>query len=219
LGGTDGSGPGGDISVTAGTSLDVHDDGSITSESRATGLAGSIAVNAGESMLLRNNGRITTAARLADGGDIAIAVGSFASMSNALIETQVGSGNGNGGNVDFRVPTLVMDGSTISANAYGGNGGNIHLGTTTFVPSGDSAVTASSKLGIDGTITLDSPALDPTSQLLVPPPAFVDVAAILAGRCGPRLAGRASSLVVLPVPLPAAGPDEWRVCAPVAMAK
>ena len=50
-----------------------------------------------------------------------------------------------------------------------------------------------------------------TGELLVPPPTFLDAGAILAGRCGPRLAGRASSLVVAPNAHGAAAPDAWRL--------
>ncbi len=99
--------------------------------------------------------------------------------------------------------------SAVSANAFGGPGGNIHIASETFVASAASRVTASSQLGVDGTVTIESPALDPTGELLVPAPRF-DVAAVLAGRCGPRLAGRASSLVVEPRRFAEIAPDELR---------
>ena len=216
--GTDGSGSGGDIGVAASRAIDMRNGASITSESRSTGLAGSIGVTAGDTLDM-DAARITTAARSADGGDITLDVGRFATLRNSIVETQVGSGLGSGGNIVFRVPTLLMIDSVISANAFGGSGGNIRIGTTTFVPSGASRVTASSTLGIAGTITFESPAIDPTGELLVPPPAFLDAGSVLAGRCGPRLAGRASSLVVIPSVGPLAGPDEWRICTPVAMAR
>ncbi len=216
--GTEGSGPGGNIDVNASRVIEMRGGARIASDSQASGFAGAIAIRAGETLAM-DGARITTAARSADGGDISIDVGRSVVLRDSLIETQVGSGRGSGGNIALRVPTLRMMSSAISANAFGGDGGNVRVGTKTFVPSGDSRVTASSTLGIDGTITFESPAIDPSGQLLVPPPAFLDVAAILAGRCGPRLAGRASSLVVIASSAPLAGPDDWRVCSPVAMAK
>ena len=168
-------------------------------------------MSAGDALTIDSGGRITTSARRADGGDVRVAAGRFGVLDGGRITTEVGTGQGSGGNVDLRIPTLVMRGGVITANAFGGSGGNIRIGTTTFVPSGDSRVTASSTLGIDGTITLESPALDPTGELLVPPPAFVDAGAVLAGRCGPRLAGRASSLVVVPRVTSAEPPDGWRL--------
>jgi hypothetical protein len=99
--------------------------------------------------------------------------------------------------MEIRIPTFVLNNSTISANAFGGDGGNIHIATETFFKSANSSVTASSTLGVDGTITLDSPAIDPAGQLLPPSPTYLDAGAVLAGRCGARLAGRASSLVIV----------------------
>jgi large exoprotein involved in heme utilization and adhesion len=131
-------------------------------------------------------------------------------MDYGTIATAVGRGQGAGGNVTLSIPLLVLRASTISANAFGGPGGNIRIGTQTFFKSADSSVTASSQLGIDGTITLDSPALDPTGELLAPVPVFLDAGAVLAGRCGARLAGRASSLVVAPRGDSASYPDELR---------
>ncbi len=131
-------------------------------------------------------------------------------MAPSSITTAVGTGLGTGGNVDFRTPTLSMNASSISANAFGGPGGNIGIGATNFFRSANSTVTASSVLSVDGTITFESPALDPTGELLAPAPGFLDAGAVLAGRCGPRLAGRASSLVVLPRAAEGRSPDELR---------
>lgn len=205
------SGDAGAIRVEARDGIVMTGGASISSESvRTTGLAGPVTVIAGDLLALSGGARITTAARSADGGDILVSA-SRAMLDAARITTEVGTGQGGGGNMDIRVPTLVLRDSVISANAFGGPGGNIHIGTSTFIPSATSSVTASSQLGIDGTITFDSPALDPTGELLLPPPTFLDAGAILAGRCGPRLAGRASSLVVVPGAYDAAAPDAWRL--------
>jgi hypothetical protein len=207
--GTDGTGTGGDVRVRA-MNVDVASDARISVESLLTGLAGSIDVEAGDTLSLTSGGRITTSARQADGGNVRAASGRFMLMDDGLITTEVGTGQGSGGNVEVQSPVLVMRASTITANAFGGDGGNIHIGTSIFLPSADSTITASSTLGIDGIITFDSPALDPTGELLLPPPAFVDAGAVLAGRCGPRLAGRASSLVVAPRAAVGGAPDGWR---------
>ena len=207
--GTDGTGTGGDLRVR-GTNVEVTGNARISVESLVTGLAGSIDVEAADTLAITNGGRITTSARRADGGNVAVSAGRFMLMDGGLVTTEVGTGQGSGGNVDLRSPVLVMRSSTITANAFGGDGGNIHIGTGIFLPSADSTITASSTLGIDGIITFDSPALDPTGELLVPPPAFLDAGSVLAGRCGPRLAGRASSLVVAPRALAGEPPDGWR---------
>lgn len=203
------TGRGGSVAVSANT-VDLRRNGRIAAEAISLGIAGTVNVVAADSLTLVDGGRITTAAPLADGGDVNIVVGRFAYLGGGRVTTAVGSGQGGGGNITFRVPTLLMNDGVITANAFGGPGGNIRIGTTTFVPSANSKVTASSTLGVDGTITLESPAIDPSGELLLPPASFLDAGAILAGRCGPRLAGRASSLVVAPAANVADAPDGWR---------
>jgi hypothetical protein len=205
-----GGGNAGAIRVEARDAIAMSANASISSASAGPGLAGRVEVMSGATLQLATGARITTEARNADGGDIAISA-PVAFLDGARITTEVGTGLGGGGNMEIRVPTLVMRSSVVTADAFGGPGGNIHIGTTTFIPSADSRVTASSTLGVDGTITLDSPAIDPTGELIVPPAAFADAGEVLAGRCGPRLAGRASSLVVAPRAELAEAPDAWRI--------
>lgn len=176
----------------------------------ANGNAGNIAIQVGDTLRVDSGSRISTESRISDGGNIAIEVGNLAILESAAVTTAVKALTGTGGNIAFLTPTLAQNRSTISANAFGGPGGNIRIGAQSFFKSADSAVTASSVLSVDGTITFDSPALDPTGELLAPPPVFLDAGAVLAGRCGPRLAGRASSLVVLPRSNDVRYPDEMR---------
>lgn len=202
-------GRGGGVEVTATRSLVLRDGGALDTFARAFGgLAGDVAVNVGGVLRIESGGRISTQAEDSDGGNISVAVGGLAVLDGGTIATAVGTGQGGGGNITLSIPTLVLRGAVVSANAFGGPGGNIRIGTQTFFPSADSAVTASSQLGIDGTITQDSPALDPTGELLAPAPVFLDAGAVLAGRCGPRLAGKASSLVVAPRGDASPWPDE-----------
>lgn len=205
-------GDAGTIRVEAREAIAVSRGARIASESLGSGLAGRIEVLSSGLLTLTDDGRITTAARSSDGGDIFIAAGT-ALLDRSRVTTEVGTGEGGGGNMEIQVPILVMRDALVTANAFGGPGGNIHIATSTFIPSANSRVTASSELGVDGTITIDSPAIDPTGELLVPAPAFLDAGAILAGRCGPRLAGRASSLVVVPRAGLAQAPDGWRAAA------
>lgn len=206
-----GAGDSGSVALSVDSSMTVRAGGLVTTFSQvAGGNAGDIAIRVGDTLRVDSGGRISTEARLSDGGNVAIDVGNVAILDNANLTTAVGAGFGSGGNIAFLTPTLAQNRSTISANAFGGPGGNIRIGAQSFFKSADSAVTASSVLSVDGTITFDSPALDPTGELLAPPPVFLDAGAVLAGRCGPRLAGRASSLVVLPRSNEIRYPDEMR---------
>jgi len=194
---TSGSGGGGTVNVRSDGTVTVRTGGRISTSASGAGDAGNVDVRSAGTLAIIDAGRITTEAAFSDGGNIHIE-SPRAFMDGGRITTAVGTGFGDGGNMEIRVPTLVMNDSVISANAFGGDGGNIHIGTQTFFKSANSSVTASSTLGVDGTISLDSPAIDPAGQLLPPSPAFVDAGAVLAGRCGSRLAGRASSLVIVP---------------------
>jgi large exoprotein involved in heme utilization and adhesion len=62
--------------------------------------------------------------------------------------------------------TLIsLEGSTISANAFTGQGGRIQILSKGVFLSTDSDITASSQLGIDGIVTINTPETDIQSSL------------------------------------------------------
>jgi large exoprotein involved in heme utilization and adhesion len=61
----------------------------------------------------------------------------------------------------------VLDRSQIIAQAVAGHGGNITIDAGTFLPSADSLVSASSQLGISGTIDVIGPRVDLNGSLVV----------------------------------------------------
>ena len=50
---------------------------------------------------------------------------------------------------------VLLRNSSIDANAFEGSGGNIRITTEGLFPSADSAITASSQLGVDGTVEVE----------------------------------------------------------------
>ncbi|MCP4110728.1 MAG: hypothetical protein GY749_35250 [Desulfobacteraceae bacterium] len=56
----------------------------------------------------------------------------------------------------------------ITANAYEGDGGAVFIRTNSYLRSADSAVTASSERGNDGTVTVDAPDTDITNLVSLP---------------------------------------------------
>ena len=127
-------------------------DGSLTAETRR-GSQGNISLSDTDALLFRNNSQITTnAAEQATGGDI---------------------------NIDSDAIAL-LDESDITANAVAGRGGNISLTTQGIFQEPNSTITAASELGIDGTITINSPDVDPTSGVIELPTVPIDADAILA---------------------------------------
>ena len=196
---TKGSGDGGPISVRAGH-IHIDADSRLASESTGTsallaaapGLAGDISMVAERTLALE--GAITTRTNEADGGNVDVRVGDLAVLRGGRITTAVGTGLGDGGNVEVAAPTLVMLDAIVNANAFGGSGGNIHIAAPGFIFSPRSVLTASSELGIDGVIQVESPALDVAGVLGAPVPRYLQGDLVLAGRCQARLAGRASAL-------------------------
>lgn len=193
---TDGAGAGGKIDIARTKKVVITGNARIASESTATGTAGDIAIDA-DSITISGDGGVATAATFADGGNIYISAIDRIVVTKAQITTAVGDGAGNGGNIKMDTPLLLLrEGSAVTANAFGGGGGNIDAKIRTLMRSGDSSITASSRFGLDGTILLSSPAVELTRDLVALEPNYLDIGAILAGRCSTRLAGRASSLAV-----------------------
>jgi filamentous hemagglutinin family protein len=192
---SDGSGAGGAISVSAGDIL-LNNGGAISAKSHGTGNAGTLTLNAANSLQLLNGAQITTEATHADGGNIEIHAGTLVYLLDSKITTSVGTGQGNGGNIFIDPTFVVLQGSQITANAFGGNGGNITIIADHIFKSLDSSITASSQLGISGTVTLTAPIVDISGSLVTLPTPYLNAGNLLAERCAAQLAGKASSFVV-----------------------
>ncbi|MEO7731445.1 MAG: hypothetical protein ABIY55_10760, partial [Kofleriaceae bacterium] len=191
-----GGGDAGSVSVTSAGLLTLGSGARIASESAGTGLAGDLLVGSIAGIELGAGASITTSARQSDGGNIRVESPSHVSLASSAITTAVGQGLGNGGNVVVDTPLLLLRDAVVSANAFGGNGGNIRIAAANLFSNPSTRVTASSQLGIDGTVRFDSPAIDLSGALLSLATGFLDLGAIAAGRCGARLAAGSSSLVV-----------------------
>jgi large exoprotein involved in heme utilization and adhesion len=108
-----------------------------------------------------------------------------------------GVGGGDAGNLTLDAPSVVAGGSQIVANAFGGRGGNILINAGVFLADPASLVSASSTLGLQGTVNIQAPVTSLSGTLAPLPQAFVNVAALLPARCATRLSGgQTSSLVV-----------------------
>ena len=136
---------------------------------------------------------MTTSARSADGGNISVATDGKLVMFEGRIETEVGTGLGDGGNVNVNGSMMVLRNSAISANAFGGDGGNIRIASANVLANTISKVTASSQLGIDGTVQFESPAAVFSGALFSVTSSFLDATAVLASSCvSPQLRARSS---------------------------
>jgi large exoprotein involved in heme utilization and adhesion len=113
------------------------------------------------------------------------------------VTTTVRGGGGDAGNLTLTVPFVVAGHSSIIANAFGGRGGNIQITADAFLADPTSLVSASSALGIQGTVNIQALVTSLSGTLAPLPQAFVSAAALLPARCAARAqGGRYSSLVL-----------------------
>ncbi|MCP3870502.1 MAG: hypothetical protein GY703_20905, partial [Gammaproteobacteria bacterium] len=187
-------GAGGDIRLAV-TSLDMTQNGAISARSEGSGSAGSITIDA-EYVIDLHNSIISTETLLADGGNITANAKTRLYLKGSAITTSVRDGQGSGGNIDIDPEFVVLNNSRIVANAYGGNGGNITISCDHFLASSNSVVDASSRLGIDGTVMIDSPETDLTSDLEVLNTPYLNVTPLLNDTCAISMAERVSSMLV-----------------------
>jgi large exoprotein involved in heme utilization and adhesion len=91
---------------------------------------------------------------------------------------------------------VVVNDSSIIANAFGGPGGNITIVADNFLSSVTSVIQASSALSTPGVIEIRSPENNVESSIAQLPAAFLDASALLRGLCSARRTGAPSSFVV-----------------------
>ena len=186
-------GRGGDVEVNAGT-VRLTDGASINARSTGAGDAGRVAVTVSDAITMRQ-ASITASAAQAFGGSITLAAGSLLDLESSSVSTSVRSGSGDGGNLVMHAPSLALNHSRVVAQADVGNGGNIAITADAFVASPDSAVSATSKKGVSGSVAINSPETNIAGALAVLPQTFLQADALLTQRCAAR-AGRRSSFVV-----------------------
>ena len=164
-----------------------------------SGTAGGIAIAGysgplAERVEIFGGSTVTAAAPRSDGGNVDIRAGELVHLRDSEISASVGGGQG--GNVTIDPRFVVLDSSRIIATATTGAGGNIAITAERFFPSGDSVVSASSQLGVDGSVEIRSPDVDLSGGLARLPSSLLDAGALLRERCAVRAAEAGSSLVV-----------------------
>jgi large exoprotein involved in heme utilization and adhesion len=202
--GTFGEGDGGNVVLNAGNRVSIIDGGAVRADSggilnggvvSGTGLGGSITITAGTEIVL-NNGQITTETLTADGGNITLLAQNLVQLQDSIISTSVQGGEGTGGNILIDPQFVLVNNSSIIANAFGGPGGNITIIANNFLASATSIIEASSALSTPGVIEIRSPENNVENSISQLPAAFIDASALLRGLCTARRTGAASSFVV-----------------------
>ncbi len=205
-------GKGGSIAISGGA-LKLNDGAEVTASSSG-GDAGSIAVSVDRFISI---GSRVSALSPAFGGNVDIVANDYVNLVDSQIDaTSQGGANGSGlagGNITISPQAIVVNHSTITANGFGNaDGGNIFLTADPLLVSGNSAITASSQFGRQGTIVVSSPAAEISGDLAVLPSEFLDASSLLEEACLARsdVSGTFTvrSIGVLPPPPDAPfGPD------------
>jgi large exoprotein involved in heme utilization and adhesion len=190
----DGTGSGGSIRINA-SLVDMQPHAAIRAQSTGTGRAGSITIQTDDAVSLHGS-RITTESLDADGGNITLNTVNHLYLLDSRITTSVQGGLGNGGNIEIDPCFVILNHSRIIANAFEGKGGNIHIVSDYFLADPESTVMASSQLGIDGTVQIDSPDTDISGGLAGLKIPDLDVTALLHSSCALKTMDTSSSLVV-----------------------
>ncbi len=149
----------------------------VNNESNRPGNAGDIIINT-KRLTVTDRAVIEATTTIGDGGNIQLRAGEYILLRRgALISTTAGTlgAGGNGGNMTIASPFVVAvlgENSDIRANAFTGRGGNIAIAAQgiyglKFQPrvTPFSDITASSQFGVSGSVTLNTPDVDPSKGL------------------------------------------------------
>ncbi len=151
--------------------LRIADGGVIGVRHQGTGDAGDMRIRANQ-VLLTQGGRLSAETQFGMGGNIGLTIQeSLLLRGGSTITAEAFGALGDGGNIMLDAGVIIAlpaENSDIIANAQGGDGGNISLRTGRLLglefqeqltPKSD--VTASSEIGLNGTVNIDLLAVDP----------------------------------------------------------
>ncbi|BAZ02746.1 filamentous hemagglutinin outer membrane protein [Tolypothrix tenuis PCC 7101] len=160
------------------------------------GVAGDIEVNSPK-VTLDKQGRLIAESASGNGGNIKLVIRDLLLMRRGgQISTNAGTEEkgGNGGNVNINSKFIIAipkENSDIAANAFEGNGGRVQINTqgifgTEFrsQETNQSDITASSKFGVSGIVTIESPDNSAIQNNLGKlPQTAIDTNALIANSC------------------------------------
>ncbi|WP_335153937.1 two-partner secretion domain-containing protein [Nostoc sp.] len=166
-----------------------------------TGTAGDILVTSPR-VTLDNGARLNAQSASGNGGDINLQTDLLLLRRGAQISTTAGTeqAGGNGGNINIDAPSgfiiaVPSENSDITANAYTGSGGRVDIQAFGIYgiqprsnPTSLSDITASSEFGVNGTVELNTPDIDPNSGLVNLPAIPVDTQVAQTCQAGGNLA-------------------------------
>lgn len=162
-----GRGGAGDLRIT--TPFFQVSDGAIVTASSIFGEGGNIIINAG-TVLIRRGGQIIS--------DADPSANAFPRPDITIPSTA------NGGSTIINSDNLLLlENSSITANAVQGQGGNVLIRTQGFFRLPTSQITASSEFGVNGVVDIQTPDVDPSRGLVSLPVNLLDASRQISQRC------------------------------------
>ena len=161
----------------------VKDNAGINSSSTGFGKGGELIINADKILLDKSDIEAQTESE--KGGNIILNLKELLLLRNgSRISTTAGKrgGSGDGGNIEINAPdgfvvAIPNENTDITANAFEGEGGNINIIssgifgikfrelTSQTSDNDTNDISASSELGIDGTVEINTPDINPSNEL------------------------------------------------------
>ena len=185
----EGSGDGGNLSIST-NKLIIQDKAAIsvgnfqivfedrTPRTPGSGIPGTLNIEA-NSLVLNNGGRIdaATQSEVEEGANINLQIADNIILQNNSFISAQAFGNANGGNLTIDTNFIIAfpnetpgNGNDIIANAVGGKGGNISITAESLLGikereaiegKGTNDIDASSEFSLDGTVTINTPDINP----------------------------------------------------------
>jgi filamentous hemagglutinin family protein len=188
------SGKAGDLNITT-TRLNVQDQADVTVSGKGTGPAGNLRITA--TTIRLDGGRLRAETQAGSGANINLQDLDLLLMRHQSQISAQAFNDANGGDITTNgengfIVAVPKEDSDIIANAFRGNGGKIQITAQgiygleyrpQLTPLSD--INASSQFGVNGTVQINTPGVDPSRGLGELPSNLVDATGLIDRRCTP----------------------------------
>ncbi|WP_414551980.1 filamentous hemagglutinin N-terminal domain-containing protein [Anabaena sp. CCY 0017] len=192
--------------------LTLRDGAEIGVSNQGGGDAGNLEVITGN-LSLENQAVLSATTTSGQGGNIMLKIDELLLLRrNSQISTTAGidGAGGDGGNITIDAPdgfivATANENNDIVANAFQGQGGKININARSIfnleerpsIPlNNTNDIDASSQFGLSGTVTVNTPDLDPSRGLVELPDNFTNASQQIVSSCNPGSSARRSSFTV-----------------------
>ncbi|MBD2018958.1 S-layer family protein, partial [Leptolyngbya sp. FACHB-36] len=178
---TQGGGEAGNLALTTNL-LTLQNGGQLIVSGQGRFSSGNLAVNA-NSIRLNNQASLRAETEAGDRGSIFLNAQDIVLRRNSTITTNA-TNSATGGNITINADILLLtENSAIVAQAMFGRGGNITITAQGLFQLLGTRIDASSELGIDGVVQINTPDVDPSRQLVELPSDLLDSQRLIANSC------------------------------------